>query len=225
MKYSIERQARESAYLQLYRELRQDIADGAVAARASAPTLPSAAGRGAGGDLDHGGARLRAAGGRGLCRGASAQRRICAPSAGAAPPAAREPGDHERAGRRPEDFPFPRSRGPCAACSTSRAGASSPARPTAGCLNCAGAGRGLSGTSRGLRFRPEQIVIGSGAEYLYGLVVQLLGRERVFALEEPCYEKIRRVYEANGAACETLPMGPDGIRSERFAPAGPVCCT
>ena len=67
--------------------------------------------------------------------------------------------------------------------------------------------------SRGLRVRPEQIVIGSGAEYLYSLVVQMLGRERAYALEDPSYEKIARVYESNGASLEHLEMGADGIVS------------
>ena len=40
--------------------------------------------------------------------------------------------------------------------------------------------------SRGIVVRPEQIVVGSGAEYLYALVIQLLGRERLYAREEPC---------------------------------------
>ena len=71
--------------------------------------------------------------------------------------------------------------------------------------------------SRGLRVDPEQIVVGSGAEYLYGLVVQMLGRGLVYAQEDPCYETILRVYEANGAACEGLRMGEDGIRSEALA--------
>ena len=61
--------------------------------------------------------------------------------------------------------------------------------------------------------QPECIVVGSGAEYLYGLIVQLLGRERVYGLEDPGYEKIRQVYAANGAVCELLPMGEDGIRA------------
>ena len=67
--------------------------------------------------------------------------------------------------------------------------------------------------SRGLTVSPERIVVGAGAEYLYGLIVQLLGRETRFALEEPCYARIRQVYERNGAVCEGLPMGPDGIVS------------
>lgn len=67
--------------------------------------------------------------------------------------------------------------------------------------------------SRGIRVSERQIVIGSGAEYLYGAVVQLLGRERLYALEDPSYDKIRRVYEMNGARTEFLAMGSDGILS------------
>ncbi len=68
--------------------------------------------------------------------------------------------------------------------------------------------------SRGIAVSPEQIVIGSGAEYLYGLLVQMLGRDRVFAVEDPCYEKIRAVYRANGATFEPLLMGDEGIATE-----------
>lgn len=67
--------------------------------------------------------------------------------------------------------------------------------------------------SNGIVVRPEQIIIGSGAEYLYSLIVQLLGKERIFALETPSYHKIRQVYEANGVTCEMLALGRDGIRT------------
>ena len=69
---------------------------------------------------------------------------------------------------------------------------------------------------RGINVSPAQIVIGSGAEYLYGLIVQLLGRERVFALENPSYEKIRRVYLASGVECDMLRLGADGIRTSEL---------
>lgn len=65
--------------------------------------------------------------------------------------------------------------------------------------------------SRGLAVSPERIVVGAGAEYLYALIAQLFGGGAVFALEEPCYVRIRQVYEANGVRCEGLPMGADGI--------------
>lgn len=65
--------------------------------------------------------------------------------------------------------------------------------------------------SRGIHVKPSQIVVGSGAEYLYGLIAQLLGRERTVALEKPSYEKIHLVYRANGLTCDFLTMGTDGI--------------
>ncbi len=67
--------------------------------------------------------------------------------------------------------------------------------------------------SRGINTTPEQIVVGSGAEYLYSLIVQLLGTERTYALEDPSYEKICSVYGALGAKCEHLPLGKSGIES------------
>ena len=70
--------------------------------------------------------------------------------------------------------------------------------------------------SRGIRVKPSQIVIGSGAEYLYGLIVQLLGRERVYGVENPSYEKIRRVYQANGVRCDLLRLGADGVRTDEL---------
>ncbi len=67
--------------------------------------------------------------------------------------------------------------------------------------------------SLGIRADARQIIIGSGAEYLYSLIVQLLGNDRIYGIENPSYEKIRRVYRAHGAECELLKLGNDGIRS------------
>ena len=67
--------------------------------------------------------------------------------------------------------------------------------------------------SRGLAVDATQIIIGAGAEYLYGLSIQLLGREHTFAVEDPCYEKIRAVYCANGARFEPLAMDNGGIKT------------
>ncbi len=70
--------------------------------------------------------------------------------------------------------------------------------------------------TNGIIVRPEQIIIGSGAEYLYNLIVQLLGKDRVFALENPSYNKIRQVYEANGVTCDMLDLGRDGIKTNEL---------
>ena len=88
--------------------------------------------------------------------------------------------------------------------------------PNNGCAELRGTIAAYLSRSRGISVQPGQIVIGSGAEYLYGLIVQLLGRERVFALEDPSYDKIRRVYQAHGVTCEMLRLGSDGIRSDEL---------
>ena len=74
--------------------------------------------------------------------------------------------------------------------------------------------------SRGVRVSPEQIIIGSGAEYLYGLVVELLGRERIYAIESPSYEKIEQVYRAADVKYESLPLSKDGISSRALSKTG-----
>lgn len=89
--------------------------------------------------------------------------------------------------------------------------------PNAGCPELRGALSGYLARNRGIRVEEDQIVIGSGSEYLYGLVVEMLGRDRVFALEHPSYEKIERVYAARGVERELLPLGSDGILSHALA--------
>lgn len=85
--------------------------------------------------------------------------------------------------------------------------------PNAGCLELRIALSGYLARNRGVQADVEQIVVGAGSEYLYGLVVELLGRDRVFAIEDPSYEQIERVYQAKGVAVEPLALGHDGIRS------------
>lgn len=74
--------------------------------------------------------------------------------------------------------------------------------------------------SRGIAADDSQIIIGSGAEYLYSLVVELLGRDRVFAVESPSYQKIEQVYRAADVGIEMLPLGNDGIDSAALG----KCC-
>ena len=88
--------------------------------------------------------------------------------------------------------------------------------PNHGCPELRAAISAYLARSNGISVDPRQIVIGSGAEYLYSLIVQLLGSERGFALESPSYEKIRQVYQANGVNCDLLMLGSDGILSSEL---------
>lgn len=68
--------------------------------------------------------------------------------------------------------------------------------------------------SRRIRVNPEQIIVGAGAEYLYGLIVQTFGREVLYGIESPSYQTIAKVYESGGAKLDMLKLGKDGIESE-----------
>ena len=217
MNYSIEKHSGESAYLQLFRQLRRDIVSGLLPTGTKLPSKRSFAE-----ELgisvitvehalallcDEGYVLARPRSGFYVCFGGAA-----APPA----PRARLEDMSVREGA-PPDFPF------SLWAKTMRAVLSDYDRrildrcPSKGCYDLRLALSVWLGRSRGLSVSPEQIVVGSGAEYLYGLIVQLLGRERPFALEDPCYGQIRRVYEANGARCLALPMGEDGIESVALA--------
>ncbi len=68
--------------------------------------------------------------------------------------------------------------------------------------------------NRGIRVQPDQIVIGAGAEYLYGLTVELLGSGRIYGIESPSYQKIEQIYRSRGVQVDYCPLGKDGILSE-----------
>ena len=67
--------------------------------------------------------------------------------------------------------------------------------------------------SRRIEVDYDRIIIGSGAEYLYKMIVNVLGREIVYGIENPSYEKIGYVYRSEGVKCKLLNLGTDGIDS------------
>ncbi len=73
---------------------------------------------------------------------------------------------------------------------------------------------------RGVSVRPEQIIIGAGTQTLYNLIVQLLGRSHVYALENPGYPQLAAVYQANDVFCRYLPMDEQGIRADVLESSG-----
>jgi len=72
---------------------------------------------------------------------------------------------------------------------------------------------------RGMQVDPENIIIGAGTDFLYNLLLQLLGQDKIYALEEPGYGKIRRIYEAAGATSIPAPMDGFGVIPEGIADA------
>ncbi len=73
---------------------------------------------------------------------------------------------------------------------------------------------------RGMVAEPSRIIIGSGSEQLYETVVKILGREKIYGIEDPSYEKIEAVYRAEGATVKKLTMGRDGITQQALRQGG-----
>ncbi len=67
---------------------------------------------------------------------------------------------------------------------------------------------------RGMQIRPEQVIIGAGTDYLYSMLILLLGRDKIYAVENPGYRKIEKVYRANGVDCRLVNMDACGIKIE-----------
>lgn len=69
---------------------------------------------------------------------------------------------------------------------------------------------------RGMHVRPEQIIIGAGTEYLYGLLIQLLGHHKVIGLENPGYKKIGQIYQSSGVRCQYISMDEHGLNLKQL---------
>lgn len=69
---------------------------------------------------------------------------------------------------------------------------------------------------RGMSVNPEQVIIGAGTEYLYSLLIQLLGRRCRYGVENPGYHKAARVYEEMGAGTAYIGMDEEGIRIDEL---------
>jgi GntR family transcriptional regulator/MocR family aminotransferase len=65
--------------------------------------------------------------------------------------------------------------------------------------------------SRGVRCSAEQIIIGAGTQALIGLLSMILGKEHIYALENPGYHRTRITLQDFGAQTVSIPLDEDGI--------------
>lgn len=73
---------------------------------------------------------------------------------------------------------------------------------------------------RGMNVDPDQIIVGAGTEYLYSLLIQLLGMEKTYCLENPGYKKLISIYNSNGAKCKYVNMDDKGIIADELRMSG-----
>lgn len=70
---------------------------------------------------------------------------------------------------------------------------------------------------RGMTADPDCIIIGAGTEYLYSLIIQLLGRDKKYALEDPGYRKIAQIYKSNNVSFDYIPLDDKGINKNELS--------
>lgn len=66
---------------------------------------------------------------------------------------------------------------------------------------------------RGMVADPQRIIVGSGSEQLYEMAVKMLGRDKIYGIEDPSYSQIRAVYLGAGSNVCPLKFGSEGIES------------
>ncbi len=64
---------------------------------------------------------------------------------------------------------------------------------------------------RNMQVDPRNILIGAGNDFLYNLILQLLGQDKIYAVEDPGYQKIPQIYTAGGAAWIAAPIDEQGV--------------
>ncbi|MDD6651722.1 MAG: PLP-dependent aminotransferase family protein [Eggerthellales bacterium] len=67
---------------------------------------------------------------------------------------------------------------------------------------------------RGMKVSPDQIVIGSGTEYLYQRLARLLGEDCVFGMEDPGYTHTKRILANSKVPYRCIPTDWEGMRSD-----------
>lgn len=78
---------------------------------------------------------------------------------------------------------------------------------------------------RGMQVEPENIILGAGTDFLYNLLIQLLGRDKIYAVEEPGYGKIRQIYAAGGVKCVSAPLDGQGVIPAQLTGAQVLHCS
>jgi GntR family transcriptional regulator/MocR family aminotransferase len=64
---------------------------------------------------------------------------------------------------------------------------------------------------RGMNVHAERIIIGSGSTSLIGMIVELLGRKKHYAMESPGFKKIEQLFKANDVKLSYVNLDQEGL--------------
>lgn len=83
--------------------------------------------------------------------------------------------------------------------------------PCGGILPLRNAIASYLGDFRGMKVAPHQIIIGAGTEYLYGLLIQLLGKNLIYGVENPGYHKIGKICKSMDVSYRHVDLDENGV--------------
>lgn len=75
--------------------------------------------------------------------------------------------------------------------------------------------------TRGMQVDPSRIVVGAGAQVLDNMIVQLLGHDLTYGVEDPGYLRLTRLYRASGARVAHIGLDDEGVRMDELAASRP----
>ncbi|MEG1043851.1 MAG: PLP-dependent aminotransferase family protein [Oscillospiraceae bacterium] len=70
---------------------------------------------------------------------------------------------------------------------------------------------------RGMNVKKEQVIIGAGTEQLYGMLANIIGRNKLIAIEDPGYKKISQIYDYNNIKYLYIPMDNKGLSVQKLS--------
>ena len=73
---------------------------------------------------------------------------------------------------------------------------------------------------RGMHVSPDHIIVGAGTEYLYSRLLQLLGKNAKFGVENPGYRKIMKLYDVGGVTWDYVDIDGQGMKVEQLDQKG-----
>lgn len=76
---------------------------------------------------------------------------------------------------------------------------------------------------KGMNVSPDNIIIGAGMEYLYSLILHILGRNKMIAVEDPGHTKVSKIYESNGVKVIHVPLDSHGFNLNKLGHSNVSC--
>ncbi len=132
----------------------------------------------------------------------------------------RLPGDFTSAGLEYDSFPYSTWTRIMRNVLSDLQGEFTKAPPSAGITELRQAIADHLSASKNLDVSWENIIIGPGTEYLHSVIIQLLGHNRLVAVEDPGYKAVGLIYENNGMKVVHIPVDSDGMQIDKLADSG-----